>query len=111
MGLLTHLTPDSQSNLPEPCPVRILDRSSCGMKIEVRQPLRPSTMVRLDVDDCLMLGDVAWCTKEGDVYHAGLTLDQSLAHLGDVRRLMGALVGYERRPSLYETKTMKACGD
>lgn len=95
----------------EPVAARIVERSDYGMRIEISEPLAPATLVRLDLADTLVLGEVAWCAKVGDHHEIGLRMEQSLQHLGDLRRLVSSLLGQDNRRSLDESQVVEASHD
>lgn len=96
-ALLICLPPDPELPVPAPSSVRILERSAHGLRIETAQRLAPSTLVRLDLDDSLVLGEVAWCSEAGESYHCGLRMKQSLQHLASLRRLAASLANEKDR--------------
>ena len=105
---LTCLSSDSGSTASLPRPIRIMERSELGLKIETMERVAPSSLVRLDFPDGLVLGEVMWCAKVGDYHHAGLKLNQSLQHIGDLRKLVAALLGTDVRRPLYQSQTVES---
>ena len=91
-----------------PLPARIVEKSDYGMRIEVSDPIAPATLVRLDLADTLVLGEVAWCAKVGDHHEIGLRMEQSLQHLGDLRRLVSSLLGHGDRQTLDQPEIVEA---
>ena len=90
---VTCLSSAPQSKLSSPFAARIVERSDYGMRIETADWIPPATLVRVDLADSLLLGEVAWCAKLGNCCHVGLRMEQSLQHLGDLRRLVASLLG------------------
>ena len=109
--VLTCLSSDPHSLLSAPRVVRILERSAYGLRIETSEPIAVATLVRLDLADSLLLGEVAWCAKVGDRHHVGLQTEQSLQHLGDLRRLVASLLGYDERRPLNQSEAVEAGHD
>ena len=109
--MLTCLAPGPEARPSEPRPARIVERSTYGMRLETAEAIAPATLVRLDLDDSLLLGEVAWCAKVGDCHHVGLKMAQSLQHLGDLRRLVASLLGHDLRRSLNQTEAVKTGDD
>lgn len=91
--VVTRLSPDAQSGLSTPLAARIVERSTDGFRVELPEAIPQGMLVRLDLADSLLLGEVTWCAKAGALYYAGVRIEQSLEHMGDLRRLMAALVG------------------
>jgi hypothetical protein len=109
--VLTCLPSDPQCVPSDPCAAQILERSEKGLKVATRGPIAPSTLVRLDVGDSLILGEVAWCAKAGSRYHLGIQMEQSLQHMGDLRRLVASLLGQDERRPLHQSEAVEASRD
>lgn len=107
--VLTCLSADPTPSAPRAA--RIVERSDYGMRIEITEPIAPSTLVRLDLADTLVLGEVAWCAKVGDHHEIGLRMEQSLQHLGDLRRLVSSLLGLGNPRSLDQSEVVEARHD
>ena len=90
---LTCLSLHSESGLATCRPARIVERSAIGLRIETAEPIEPFTLVRLDLADSLLLGEVVWCSEVGDYHHIGLKIEESLLHVQDLGRLMESLLG------------------
>ena len=73
--------------------VTLHDLSEGGARIRAAHQLAPGTAVRLDVDDNMFLGEVAYSVAEGNGYMSGLRFQQCLGRMSDIRRLVSALVG------------------
>ena len=109
--VLTCLSSDPASHPSTARTARIVERSAYGLRLETGEAIPLATLVRLDLDDSLLLGEVAWCARVGDGHHVGLQLEQSLQHLGDLRRLVASLLGEDHRRSLDQAEPVKACQD
>ncbi len=109
--VLTCLPSDPQCLPPEPCSAQIVERSEYGLRVVTGDPISPSTLVRLDIGDSLILGEVAWCAKAGDRYHLGIQMEQSLQHIGDLRRLVASLLGQDERRALHQSEVVEASRD
>lgn len=68
-------------------PAQLLDYSDWGACVEVSLYVSPGTLVRLDFEDELWLGEVAHCQPRPGVYALGLRVEQRLAHLQELRTL------------------------
>lgn len=106
--ILTSLTFAPNAQAPAPCPARIVERSAYGLKIETIAPLAPSSLVRLDLADSLLLGEVAWCAKVRDQYQIGLRIEESLQHVGDLSRLVASLLDSDARRPLNQPEPVEA---
>ena len=107
--MVTRLSSDPQSRPTVRLAAQIVERSAYGLRIVTVEPIPPATLVRLDMADSLLLGEVAWCAKVGDVHHIGLQMEQSLQHLGDLRRLVTSLLGQDDRRPLHQSEAVEAC--
>ena len=93
------------------CSARIVERSAYGLRIETDEPIAPSTLVRLDLADSLLFGEVAWCAKVGDRHQIGLKIEESLQHIGDLSRLMASLLGTDVVLPLHQSEAVEASCD
>ena len=109
--VITCLTGGADSGRSTASAARIVERSAYGLRVEIAEAIAPGTLVRLDLSDSLLLGEVAWCAKVGDGYHAGLQMEQSLQHLGDLRRLIAAMLGSETEKRSNQAETVEAGHD
>lgn len=107
--LLTCLGSDGEPSAPYAA--QMVDQSEYGIRIAIRERIAPSTVVRLDIADGLLLGEVAWCAEAGDGYHVGIHLEQSLQHLGHLRTLVASLLGQDERRPLDQSQAVEARRD
>ena len=106
--ILTSLTFAPEAQAPTPCPARIVERSAFGLKIETFAPIAPSTLVRLDLADSLLLGEVAWCARVNDQYQIGLKIEESLQHVGDLSSRVSSLLGSDAQRPLHQSEPVEA---
>ena len=78
-------------------PIRIVDISGSGMKIEIDSPLKPGMLVKVSLPEALLLGEVVWCSGESAPYRAGIRIEHSLLNLTQVRGLAMDILGGARR--------------
>ncbi|MEZ5351179.1 MAG: PilZ domain-containing protein [Bryobacteraceae bacterium] len=71
----------------------VVDLSGRGAAVRMEDPMSPGTLVRMQWDDTLLLGEVCYCVAEGDRYRVGLELRHSLTHLAELERLRARLLG------------------
>lgn len=74
---------------------RALDASERGIRLLLPADLKPGDLVRIDVDDALLLGEVCYCQPGEGGFTAGIKLDQALDRIGDLARLHRALFDQE----------------
>ena len=66
--------------------------SGCGACVSLDAPLEVGAPVKLVFEDCILLGEVSYCSLEEGRHVAGLHLEQSLSHVSSLRKLMEALI-------------------
>jgi hypothetical protein len=79
-----------QAEIP-PSQVTIEEFSGNGARLWSPTPLTLGTLVKLELDDDLFLGEVRHCSPAAHGYQAGIHLDCALASLSGIRSLMRAL--------------------
>jgi len=55
--------------------------SEGGTQIRLDEPLAPCTLVRIEYDDNLLLGEVVYCQQEQSGWLAGIRVEHGLFHL------------------------------
>jgi hypothetical protein len=63
--------------------VRVLDVSRNGLKLCTFTHLQRGTLVQIYLRNIVAMGEVRHCAKIGDEFHAGVQLDDVLAHHSD----------------------------
>lgn len=71
---------------------RLEELSGSGARIASPVAIPPGTAVKLDLPDALMLGECVHCQPAGEAFSLGVHLEHSLGCLGELRRLMNALI-------------------
>jgi hypothetical protein len=66
--------------------------SGSGARVASPVPVAPGTPVQLDLPDAMLLGECVHCQPANGRYSLGVHLEHSLGCLGELRRLMHALV-------------------
>jgi len=66
--------------------------SGTGARISSPVALPPGTPLRLDLPDTMLLGESVHCQSAGERYVVGVHLEHSLNTVGELRRLMNALM-------------------
>jgi hypothetical protein len=65
-------------------PAEIKNFCSWGMAIEMRCPAPPGTLLRIEFDDGVVLGESVHCREAAGAYYVGITLDQALKSLANL---------------------------
>jgi hypothetical protein len=73
---------------------RILDLSGRGLSVTLAQSLPVGSLVRIDQPGLLLLGEVAYCQAENDVFRIGVQVDQALRQTADLELLRRAIHGH-----------------
>lgn len=84
---------------------QMLDASADGMRFLSPSPVAPSTAIRIDRPDGMILGEVCYCTPTPDnQFHLGLIFHQVLANLRDLEPLLRTLQSYEHQDQSKEAR-------
>ena len=76
--------------------VEVSNLSGRGMHLRIPCDIPPGTLVRIDSDDALYLGEVCHCRPVEGHYEAGIKLDQVLSGLSDLEKLNQNLIKEEK---------------
>jgi len=68
----------------------ILNLSEGGTQIWLDQPLRYASLVRIEYNDNLLLGEVVYCKQEQDGWLVGIRVEHSLVGVKAFARATGA---------------------
>ncbi|WP_394766707.1 PilZ domain-containing protein [uncultured Paludibaculum sp.] len=85
---------DSELELP----ARVQDLSVQGARILLERPLPAGTCVKLVLEDCLYLGEVAYCRQLEEGFQAGLVLEHAIHSLSDLHSLMQSPLAQSATP-------------
>jgi hypothetical protein len=81
---------------------RILNISAFGMRLEVPRPLAAGTLVKVEWENTLLLGEAVYSEPWGEGYAAGVKLEHALVDTEDLARLAQRLLDeapeHARRP-------------
>lgn len=72
--------------------------SGSGARIASPMALSPGTPVKIELPDSLLLGECVHCQPAENGFSVGIHLEHSLGCLGELRRLMNALVRETQPP-------------
>jgi hypothetical protein len=73
--------------------------SGSGLRLVLKQPVSRGTLVKVQGDDWLMLGEVCYCRKERLNFVVGLQLEHSLTGLEELEKLNRKLMGEKEMPA------------
>jgi PilZ domain len=71
----------------EPQAVEILNLSGQGMRIKASKPVAAGTLVRIDLNQTLLLGEVCYSEADGNGFALGLRLEHSLLRTASLEQL------------------------
>jgi hypothetical protein len=74
-------------------PAQVKNVCSWGMAIELPCPAPVGTMLRIEFDDGVALGESIHCREAAGSYYVGVTLDQSLKSLSNLAIAVDELSG------------------
>ena len=80
-----------------------------GRRAEVRSEcaVAPGTAVRIDLEDSMLLGEVAGCGSEGPLFVTQIEVVQAIPSLSDLARLVAAVMN-EGRVEMGDRNTARA---
>jgi PilZ domain len=85
---LMRLLDDGGGGAPRPAqPVEVVNLSGSGLRIRASQSQATGTLVRVDCQDVMLLGEVCYCEPEGSQFAMGIRLEHSLVHTDSLERL------------------------
>jgi len=64
----------------EPENIKILDTSREGMKLATQRPLEAGALVQIRLTSLVILAEVRHCHQQGDVYHAGVAIQDTFSN-------------------------------
>jgi hypothetical protein len=73
---------------------QVTNASAWGVGIEMRCPVAPGALLRIEFGESVVLGEVAHCREAAGSYYVGVKLDQALKSVAD---LTGELDRLERQ--------------
>jgi hypothetical protein len=76
----------------------LVNHSGRGVCLAAPELIPAGTPVRIDLEDAFALGEVCYChTAEAGKYLLGVQLEEALTGLGDLRRMLNALLSEDRQ--------------
>jgi hypothetical protein len=82
-------------------PARIINFSGRGISLAVEQPVRTGDAIRLDMEDSLLLGEVAYCQAQDGKFAIGVHLHEVIPSLSALANLVANVMsdGRGARPA------------
>jgi hypothetical protein len=74
-------------------PAQVRNVCSWGMAIEMPCPAPPGTLLRIEFDDGVALGESLHCREAAGSYYVGITIDQALKSLANLALAVDELSG------------------
>lgn len=72
---------------------RILDASVGGVRLDIPTPLPLRSLVKVEWQDTLLLGEVLYCQSDRGTNIVGIQLTRALYGMAELRRLNASLIG------------------
>jgi hypothetical protein len=69
---------------------RLINFSASGTRMVLGQAVLPGTMVRVELGGTILLGEIIYCTPEGNEFAAGLELEDALYEREMLESISGA---------------------
>lgn len=63
------------------------------MRVSVPEAVQAGSAIRLELDSQILLAEVCYCQPAPNGVYLGLEIEQTLAHVDDLNRLVKALIG------------------
>jgi hypothetical protein len=78
---------------------KVVNLSGKGVCLLSGQELPSGSALKIELGDTLVLGEVAYCRRQENVYYAGIELNQALYHTQHLAALAQRLLGREVLPA------------
>ncbi|MCC6538838.1 MAG: PilZ domain-containing protein [Bryobacterales bacterium] len=79
---------DGSGTAPRPeQTVEVVNLSGSGLRLRSPQAQAAGTLVRVDCQDVMLLGEVCYCEPDGSQFAMGVRLEHSLVHTESLERL------------------------
>jgi hypothetical protein len=102
----------SENRIPLNCLVRVtllggssesfeatlVNISGRGIRLKTNRPLDCDSVIRIDLENGLLLGEVCYCATDGDGYGIGVQLEHSLLNLAELTRMRQRILSEEGAP-------------
>jgi PilZ domain len=69
---------------------KVKNVSGRGLGIELESPVSIGSALKIVLEDAILLGEVIYCRNQGDVWYAGVELEQALCGLAELASALGA---------------------
>jgi hypothetical protein len=71
-------------------PAHVKNVSARGLGLELQGPVATGSPLKIEVEDCLFLGEVIYCRADEASFYVGVELEQALYGLTELARALGA---------------------
>jgi hypothetical protein len=71
-------------------PGRVHDASGRGIGLLLSRPLESGRILRINLEDAFLLGEVIYCRQQGEAWYAGVKLEHALIGLAELARSLSA---------------------
>ena len=71
---------------------RVVDISESGVCTNLTSPMSPGAIVKIEIADCALFGQISYCYQEGSAYFAGLEVVRVLIGDSELARLVNNLL-------------------
>jgi PilZ domain-containing protein len=102
----------AETRIPWNCPVRVtllggppqhfdatlVNVSGRGARLKLDQPLACDSIIRVDLENGMLLGEVCYCASDGDGFGVGVELEHSLLNLAEVTRMRNRVLEEDNVP-------------
>jgi hypothetical protein len=68
---------------------RVKNVSPRGLGLELQGPVAIGSPLKVEIEDCLFLGEVIYCRADEASFYVGVELEQALYGLGELARALG----------------------
>ncbi len=75
---------------------RIRNASSWGFAVEMQNPVAPGAMVRIEMEDGIVLGKASYCREVAGSYYIGVKLEQPRQSLSNLAAALDELDEHAR---------------
>lgn len=83
---------------PQHFDATLVNVSGRGARLRLDQPLACDSIIRIDLENGMLLGEVCYCATDGDGFGVGVELEHSLLNLAEVTRMRNRVLEEDSVP-------------